>query len=62
MTAYVIDASVAVKWAFNENYCTEALRFMDERIQRIAPDFILHECSAAVQRKVWRNEISAETG
>jgi len=62
MTTYVIDASVAIKWAFIENYCLEAIRYMDDRLQRMSPDIILHECNAAIQKKVWRNEISAEIG
>jgi len=60
MSLYVIDASVAVKWAFKEYLCFEAVRYMDDGVQRISPDLILHECNAAAQKKVWRNEISAE--
>lgn len=62
MTTYVIDASVAIKWAFEEKYCSEALQFMDDRIRRIAPDFILLECSSAIQKKVWRHEIQDAIG
>ncbi len=62
MSTYVIDASVAVKWAFEEQFCPEALRYMDKRVERIAPDIILHECNSAVQKKVWKGEIQEEKG
>lgn len=62
MKTYVIDSSVAVKWAFKEEYRQESIRYTNERLLRIAPDLILHECSSAIQKKVWRKEISPEVG
>ena len=40
MRTYVIDASVAVKWIFEETYQQEARCFLNSQIDRIAPDFI----------------------
>ncbi len=57
MTAYVIDASVAVKWGIEETYCPEALLYLNTNVNRIAPDFILFECSSAIQKKVWQGEL-----
>ena len=61
MTAYVIDACAAVKWAFEEKYGSEALKFMGERLSLTAPDLILYECSSVVQKKVWLGEMNEET-
>lgn len=48
---FVIDASAAVKWSVEEEYCTDPLRLLDLSEELIAPDFILLECSSALQKK-----------
>ena len=60
MTTYVIDASIAVKWALKEDFRPEAKRYLQSELSIIAPDFIVYECSSAVQKKVWQNEISEQ--
>ena len=62
MRKYIIDASVAVKWLYEEPFYMEARRFLQPQIVRIAPDFIILECLSAIQRKVKRREITPETG
>jgi len=59
---YIIDASVAVKWLYEEPFYMEARRFLQPQIVRIAPDLIILECLSAIQRKVKRREITPETG
>lgn len=62
MKTYIIDASVAVKWVIQEPRRAEARRFVNPDISCIAPDFIVHECLSAIQKKVARKEISEDAG
>lgn len=62
MSTYVIDASIAVKWLYEEPYSIEARRFLRQPITRVAPHFLILECLSAIQRKVKRREITPEEG
>lgn len=62
MKTFVIDASVAVKWLLRESYRSEAKRFVEANIHRIAPDLILIECTNAIRRKVLLKDINQEEG
>lgn len=62
MTVYVVDASVAAKWIFEEVHTNDALRLLDNRNQLHAPDFFLVEVSNVVCKRIRRKEISDEEG
>lgn len=51
---WVIDASVAAKWFLPEAGQAEALALLDDRIERVAPDWILAEI-AHIAFKKWRD-------
>ena len=51
---WVIDASVAAKWFLPEDGQAEALALLDDRIERVAPDWILAEI-AHIAFKKWRD-------
>lgn len=53
---WVVDASIALKWAFTEDGSAEANRLLLQTL--IAPDLIVAECANAVWKKVRRSEIS----
>lgn len=47
MPRYVVDASVAAKWYFEEEHSIEAARLLtDDDVQLLAPDFIRLEVAA----------------
>jgi len=61
MPRYVVDASVAAKWYFEEEHSTEAARLLaQDDVELLAPDFIRIEVAAVAWKRVIRNEITAE--
>ncbi|HEY2617287.1 MAG TPA: type II toxin-antitoxin system VapC family toxin [Acetobacteraceae bacterium] len=56
MSAYVIDASVVVKWVVDEAGSDQALRL--RRHQLSAPDLLISECANIIWKKVRRGELS----
>jgi len=62
MSVYVVDASVAAKWFFEEAQAAAALRLRDARHQRHAPDLLLAEVDNVVCKRVRRKEITAAEG
>lgn len=56
MTAFVIDASVAVKWVVEENGTAEALALRSQH-RLIAPDLLAAECANILWKKVQRREL-----
>lgn len=62
MPRYVVDASVAAKWYFDEEHSKHAARVLaDDRFDLAAPDFIGLEVAAVAWKRVIRKEIAAET-
>ena len=57
MAAYVIDASVAIKWVIAETGTEQALRLL--RHELCAPDLLVAECANILWRKARLGEISA---
>jgi predicted nucleic acid-binding protein len=49
--SYVIDTSVAVKWYVPETCSAEAMRYLDRRIDRHAPDYLLLEGASVVLKR-----------
>jgi predicted nucleic acid-binding protein len=59
MPQYVVDASVAAKWYFEEEHSAEAARLLtDDDVELLAPDFIRLEVAAVAWKRVIRNEIT----
>ncbi len=56
----VVDASVAVKWVFDEEYGDEAVALRDAPDVPIAPTLMLVEAGNALWRRVGRGELSTE--
>ena len=52
-----VDASVAVKWFVEEEGRSEALSLTAPRLERHAPDLVLHECANVIWKKERRGEI-----
>ena len=57
MAAYVVDASVAIKWVIQEAGTEAALRLLGHEL--IAPDLLVAECANILWRKQRLGEISA---
>ena len=58
MPRYVVDASVAAKWYFEEEHSGEAARLLTEdAFDLLAPDFIRLEVAATAWKRVVRGEI-----
>ncbi len=59
MTAYVIDASVVVKWFVPEQYSEPALRLKHTDAQLHAPAFLTLEIGNVLSKKRRRGELTA---
>jgi len=57
VSAYVIDASVAVKWFVPEPHSGEAASLLDPRLTLHAPDLLFAEVSNALWQKTRRREL-----
>jgi len=62
MSVYVVDASVAAKWVFEEEHTGAALRLLDRGADLRAPDFFLIEVDNIVCKRIRRGLISEEKG
>jgi len=62
MTDYVVDASVAAKWFFDEQYSERALALLDDRNRLHAPDFMLVELDSVIIKRIRLGEISPGEG
>ncbi|MFO0951209.1 MAG: type II toxin-antitoxin system VapC family toxin [Isosphaeraceae bacterium] len=51
-TLYVIDTSVALSWYIPQSHPTEALRYLDDDVERHAPDLLALEASHALLKRV----------
>lgn len=58
MSIYVVDASVAAKWFFDEPLSDEATRLLDASHVLHVPDFFPLEIDSVLCRKMKRGEIS----
>lgn len=58
MSAYVIDASVAVKWFVSEPHSGEAPALLDPTLTPHAPDLLSAEVSNALWKKPRRRELT----
>ena len=61
MPRYVVDASVAAKWYFDEDHSVKAASLLaDETYELLAPDFIHVEVAAVAWKRVVRGEIEPD--
>ncbi len=61
MSIFVVDASVAAKWFFDEPLSAEAARLLDVSHGLHAPDFFSLEIDSILCKKMRRGEISVST-
>jgi len=57
VSAYVVDASVAVKWFVPESHSREAAALLDPSFTLHAPDLLFSEVSNALWKKTRRREL-----
>ena len=62
MSSFVVDASVAAKWLFEEAHTEEALRLLDGRNRLHAPDFLLIEVDNIICKRIRRGKIGEDGG
>lgn len=62
MTVLIVDASVAVKWFFEEDHTEDALRLLDDRFNLHAPNFLLLEADSVVSKRARRRLITTRDG
>lgn len=60
MKRYVIDASVAAKWFFEEEHSSVARALLTGEVQHVAPDFILTEIASTGVKRVRRGEAGTD--
>ena len=61
MSVYIVDASVAAKWFFDEGHGTgDALRLLSDKHHLHAPDLFLVEFDNITLKRVRRNETTAD--
>lgn len=59
MTAYVVDASVVIKWVVDEPGSEAAIRLIDGPTLS-APDLLMSECANILWKKVRRGELTRD--
>lgn len=62
MSAFVVDASVVIKWFVPEVHTDAARRLLELRHEYFAPDLLFAETANTVWKKIKRGELSAEHG
>jgi predicted nucleic acid-binding protein len=59
VSAFVVDATIAVKWVVEEDGTPQAL-MLRRQAKLIAPDLLMAECANVLWKKVQRDELSKE--
>ena len=62
MSAFVVDASVAIKWFVPEIHSDAARRLLDRPHQYLAPDLLFAEVGNVIWKKVRKNELTRDEG
>lgn len=57
MKRFVVDASIAAKWFFLEEYSQDAIKIMNSKRILMAPDFMWIEVGNVCWKRIQRNEI-----
>ena len=61
MNRFVVDASVAIKWYFPENYTEEAEQLLKSGNELFAPDLLFSEIGNILWKRVTASECSRNT-
>lgn len=62
MSAFVVDASVVVKWFVPEIHSKAACRLLSLPHEYFAPDLVFSETANTIWKKIRRGELSSEHG
>ena len=62
MSAFVVDASVVIKWFIPEIHSDAARRLLAKAHQYLSPDLLFPEVGNAIWKKVRRGELTVEEG
>jgi len=62
MNLYVVDASVAAKWFFEEIHAEASQQLLEDRYYLHAPDFFLMEIDSLLCKRIRRKEINEREG
>lgn len=62
MSSLVVDASIAVKWFFQEQHSDEALRALEKCSALLAPDLIYSEVGNVIWKRTRAKEITQKEG
>jgi predicted nucleic acid-binding protein len=62
MSAFVVDASVVIKWFVPEVHTKAARRLLEMSHEYFAPDLLFAEAANTVWKKITRGELTAERG
>ncbi len=62
MSAFVIDASVVIKWFVPEVHSDAARRLLVLPHEYVAPDLLFAEAATAIWKKIRREELTPEEG
>lgn len=62
MNTYIIDASIAAKWFFDEDLAEEARRLVHRKNRLSAPDFFLLEMDSIFCKRIRRGDITVTDG
>ena len=62
MSAFVVDASVVIKWFVPEVHTDAAQRLLGLSHEYFAPDLLFAETANTVWKKIKRGELSAQRG
>jgi predicted nucleic acid-binding protein len=62
MSAFVVDASVVIKWFDPDVHTDAAQRLLGLSHEYVAPDLLFAETAKTVWKKIKRGELSAERG
>jgi predicted nucleic acid-binding protein len=62
VTAFVVDASVVIKWFVPEIHSDAARRLLTRSHEYFAPDLLFAETANTIWKKIRRGELTAERG
>jgi predicted nucleic acid-binding protein len=62
MMRCVVDASIVIKWFVPEIHSASALRFLEDGVERLAPDLLIPEAGNILWKKVRSKELSPDEG
>jgi predicted nucleic acid-binding protein len=61
-TSLIVDASIGVKWLFEEDYFEQARKLLDDVYVRIVPDIFYTEMTNAIWKRARRGDLDLAEG